>query len=62
MRKEERNKIKTQTKKENKKMKDKKKETQQRMINKGGMNKSILCQQRGYFLFCCPTTVLKNRV
>ena len=42
------------------KMKDKMKETQQRMINKGGMNKSILCQQRGYFLFCCPTTVLKR--
>ena len=63
MRKEEKNKKRTQTKKENhKKMKDKKKETQQRMINKGGMNKSILCQQRGYFLFCCPTTVLKNRV
>ena len=64
MRKEESNKRKTKTKKKRKsrKMKDKNKDTQQRMKNKGGMNKSILCQQRGYFLFCCPKLVLKNRV
>ena len=63
MRKEESNKRKTKTKKrKSRKMKDNNKDTQQRMKNKGGMNKSILCQQRGYFLFCCPKLVLKNRV
>ena len=53
MRKEERNKMETKTKndkKENQKtMKNKKKETQQRMRNQGGINKSTLCQQKGYF-------------
>ena len=59
MRKEEKNK----NNKKSKKMKDNEKETQQRMRNKGKINKSNLCQQRGYLLlFCCPTTVLKNRV
>ena len=63
MRKKESNKRKTKTKKgKSRKMKDKNKDTQQRMKNKGGMNKSILCQQRGYFLSCCPKIVLKNRV
>ena len=43
-------------------MKDKNKDTQQRTKNKGGMNKSILCQQGGYFVLCGPKHVLKNRV
>ena len=55
MKKKERNKMKTKTKHDKKEiqetMKDKNKETQHRMKNKVGMNKSTLCQQKGYF-FC----------